>query len=98
MSKILKKYRGVVIIATSLIFNLVSSLLVWHPDGVIFNSHPMTIVEWVCDIISTIWFFIGFVMMFCDIHENEKQKIKEAILETNEELKNDDEAAISFNK
>lgn len=96
MKRILKKYRSTVVIGTALIFNLISSLLVWKPEGVIFNSRPMTVIEWICDIISVIWFFTGFPMLFFDVHENEKQKIKEAILETNEELKNDSEAVLSF--
>ena len=83
------KYRSIVVIAASLIFNLVSSLLVWHPEGVKFNKTPMTVTEWVCDIIVIIWFFTGFLMMFFDIHQNEKEKIKEAILETKDELEKD---------
>ena len=86
MKKILKKYRSIVVMATALIFNLVSSLLVWHPKGQIFNATPMTVTEWICDIIGIIWFFIGFLMMFYDTHQNEKEKIKEAILETADEL------------
>ena len=66
--------------ATALIFNLVSSLLVWHPEGQIFNVTPMTVTEWICDIVGIIWFFIGFLMMFYDTHQNEKEKIKEAAL------------------
>ena len=90
MKNKLIKYRSVVVIATSLIFNLVSSLLVWHPDGKAFNLTPMTVTEWICDIVSTVWFFAGFLMMFFDIHQNEKEKIKEAILETKDELEKDD--------
>lgn len=89
MKNKLMKYRSVVIMASALIFNLVSSLLVWHPEGQVFNIHPMTVTEWFCDIVSTVWFFVGFLMMFFDVHQNEKEKIKEAILETKEELEND---------
>lgn len=89
MKNKLIKYRSVVVIATSLIFNLVSSLLVWHPEGKVFNSTPMTVTEWICDIISTIWFFVGFLIMFFDINQNEKEKIKEAILEAKDELDED---------
>lgn len=89
MKNKLIKYRSVVVIATSLIFNLVSSLLVWHPEGVKFNKIPLTVTEWICDIVSIVWFFIGFLMMFFDVHQNEKMKIKEAILETKEELEKD---------
>lgn len=46
----------------------------------------MTVTEWICDIVGIIWFFIGFLMMFYDTHQNEKEKIKEAILETADEL------------
>ena len=89
MKNKLIKYRSVVVIATSLIFNLVSSLLVWHPDGKAFNLTPMTVTEWICDIVSTTWFFVGFLIMFFDIHQNEKEKIKEAILEAKDELDED---------
>ena len=89
MKNKLIKYRSVVVIATSLIFNLVSSLLVWHPKGKAFNLTPMTVTEWICDIVSTIWFFVGILMMFFDIHQNEKEKIKEAILEAKDELEKD---------
>ena len=75
-----------VIMATALIFNLVSSILVWHPEGQSFNAVPMTVTEWVCDIVSIIWFFIGFLTMFYDMHQNEKEKIKEAVLESANEL------------
>ena len=90
MKNKLIKYRSVVVIAISLIFNLVSSLLVWHPEGVKFNKTPMTVTEWVCDIIVIIWFFTGFLMMFFDIHQNEKEKIKEAIFEAKDELEKDE--------
>ena len=89
MKNKLIKYRSIVVIATSLIFNLVSSLLVWHPEGVKFNKTPMTVTEWICDIVSIVWFFAGFLMMFFDIHQNEKEKIKEAILEMKAELEKD---------
>lgn len=46
---ILLRFRGVWIIAGGLIFNLVSSLLVWNPEGVRFNKAPTTVTEWVCD-------------------------------------------------
>ena len=72
-----------------MIFKLVSSLLVWHPEGKVFNLTPMTVTEWICDIVSTIWFFVGFLIMFFDINQNEKEKIKEAILEAKDELDED---------
>lgn len=86
MKKTLKKYRSIVVMATALIFNLVSSLLVWHPEGQVFNATPMTATEWICDIVGIICFLIGFLMMLYDTHQNKKEKIKEAILETADEL------------
>ena len=77
----LKKYRSVLVMAASLIFNLVSSLLVYKPEGVPFNKSPLTVVEWVCDIISMIVFAVGLLMMFYDINSDQKQKIKEALNE-----------------
>jgi len=73
MKNILVKFRGVWIIAVSLIFNLVSSLLVWHPPGVKFNPSPMTVAEWVCDIISIVISLFGFVVILYDVN---RDKIK----------------------
>ena len=89
MKNKLIKYRSVVVIATSLIFNLVSSLLVWHPDGQTFNTTPLTVSEWICDIVSLVCFLFGMMMMFFDMQQNQKDKIKEASLEAKEELEKD---------
>ena len=78
---ILERYRSVLVIATSLIFNLVSSLLVYKPEGVPFNKSPLTVTEWICDIISMIVFAVGLLMMFYDINSDWKRKIKEALNE-----------------
>lgn len=79
---VLKRYRSVVVMAVSLIFNLVSSLLVYKPVGVKFNMTPLTVTEWICDIISMIVFAIGWLMMFYDINRDYKEKIKEALNES----------------
>lgn len=89
MKKILKKYRSIVVIGAALVFNLVTSLLVYRPDGKLFNLHPMTVAEWVCDIIAVIGYCTGFAMMLFDANRDTKDKIKEAFLEANEELKKD---------
>lgn len=86
MKNVLTKYRSVVVIASSLVFNLISNLLVWHPEGTIFNRFPMTVTEWICDIISLVLFFIGFSMLLFDSHDYEKKRIKEAVLEARDEL------------
>lgn len=59
--------------AVSLIFNLVSRLLVWHPKGKTHNLAPMTVTEWVCDIIAIIIYFVGILMMFFDFAKYEKK-------------------------
>lgn len=78
MKKVLIKYRSVCVIATSLICNLIASLLVYKPDGVVFNRTPLTITEWICDIISIIIFFAGFLMMLFDSNKDSKEKLEEA--------------------
>lgn len=78
MKNKLIRYRSIVVIATSLIFNLVSSLLVWHPEGMKFNKIPMTVTEWVCDIIGFVWFFTGILMAFYDSNKDSKIQLEEA--------------------
>lgn len=78
MKKVLIKYRSVCVIASALIFNLVSSLLAYKPDGVVFNKTPLTVSEWICDILSLVAFFTGFLMMFFDTNKDSKEKLKEA--------------------
>lgn len=87
MKNILLRFRGVWIIAGGLIFNLVSSLLVWHPEGVRFNKAPTTVTEWVCDIISVVILLFGFMVILYDVNMDTKRRIKEALLEANEEIK-----------
>lgn len=77
------------VIGAALVFNLVTSLLVWHPASKTFNITPMTVTEWVCDIIAVIGCSVGFAMMLFDANKDTKDKIKEAFLEANEELKRD---------
>ena len=76
--KIIKKYRSILAIASSLIFNLISSLLVYKPDGVVFNYKQLTITEWICDIIGIVWFFVGLLMLMYDGNRNAKEQLKEA--------------------
>lgn len=74
MKRITKKYRGIIVIASALLFNLISSLLVWHPAGQIFNIYPLTVTEWICDIISTVLAFTGAIMSLYDVNADMKQK------------------------
>ena len=87
MKKILTKYRSICVIASALIFNLVSSLFVYKPDGVLFNKTPLTIVEWICDILSLILFCIGLLMMLFDTNKDSKEKLKEAFEHGAEEFR-----------
>lgn len=64
-----------------------SSLLVWRLDSKPFNLYPLTVIEWACDIIAIIGFFAGFAMLFFDINRDSKAKIKEAILEANDDIR-----------
>lgn len=87
MRKVLIKYRSICVIASALIFNLASSLLVYKPDGVIFNKTPLTVTEWICDILSLIMFFTGFLMMLFDSNKDSKEKLKEAFEHGAEEFR-----------
>ena len=78
MKNKLIKYRSIGVIASALVFNLVSSLLVWHPEGVKFNKTPMTVTEWVCDIIGVVWFFTGILMALYDANKDSKLQMEEA--------------------
>ena len=78
MKNKLIKYRSIGVMATSLIFNLVTSLLVEHPDGKMFNVHPMTVTEWICDIIGITWFFTGFLMALYDANKDSRIQMEEA--------------------
>ena len=78
MKNKLIKYRSIGVIASALVFNLVSSLLVWHPEGVKFNKTPMTVTEWVCDIIGFVWFFTGILMALYDANKDSKLQMEEA--------------------
>lgn len=78
MKNKLIKYRSIWVVASALVFNLVSSLLVWHPEGVKFNKTPMTVTEWVCDIIGFVWFFTGILMALYDSNKDSKIQMEEA--------------------
>lgn len=80
------KYRSVVVIGIALIFNLIANLLVWHPEGVQINKTPMTITEWICDIVTIILFFAGFAMLLFDGAKMDKKMIKEGFIEGAEEF------------
>lgn len=87
MKNKLAKYRSIAVIVGALIFNLLSSLLVWHPEGVIFNKTPKTVTEWICDIISVAGFFTGFLMMLYDSNKDSKEKMEEAFKYGADELR-----------
>ena len=76
--KILKKYRSVSVVAFGMIFNIVSSLMVYKPDGVIFNSSPLTLTEWICDCISALVILLGILMGAYDTSDYNKKNILEA--------------------
>lgn len=87
MKNKLIKYRSIWVVASALVFNLVSSLLVWHPEGVKFNKTPMTVTEWVCDIIGFVWFFTGILMALYDSNKDSKIQMEEAFKRVAEIIK-----------
>lgn len=70
----LKKYRAVCIIAGSMIFNLVESI-VFAQKGKPFNLKPLSIGEWICDIISNLGLIFGAMMAIYDLWDYRPKKI-----------------------
>lgn len=74
MKNELKKYRALFIIAGALIFNLIESLL-FAQNGNPFNLQPLSIGEWICDIISTLVLVVGVMMATYDMWKYKPKKI-----------------------
>lgn len=70
----LKKYRALGVIAGSMIFNLAESLL-FAKNGQPFNIKPLSIGEWICDMISTLIFVFGLMMATYDMWKYKPRKI-----------------------
>lgn len=60
--------------AASMIFNLIESLY-FAVESVPFNLKPMSVGEWICDIIATIGFLFGFMLMFYDVWSYKPKEI-----------------------
>jgi hypothetical protein len=69
----LKKYRALSVIAAAMFFNLIESI-VFAKNGSPFNLKPLSVGEWICDIISTLIFIFGVMMATYDLW-NYKPKI-----------------------
>jgi hypothetical protein len=70
---------------SGLVFGLIESLLVYRPEGVIFNLKPLTVTEYILDIVGYAIFFYGMCLQMYDINLDEKQKIKDGLFEAIEE-------------
>lgn len=60
-----KKYRAVFVVALGMIFNLVESIM-FAKSGNPFNLKPLSIGEWVCDIISILVILFGVMLASYD--------------------------------
>lgn len=69
----LKKYRAIGIIAGAMGFNLIESI-VFAQNGKPFNLKPLSIGEWICDIISTLGFIFGAMMAIYDLCDYRPKK------------------------
>jgi len=83
--KFIKRYRGWFVMLLGMIFNLIESLLVYRPEGVIFNLEPLTVMEWILDIVAFAIVAFGFILTAYDINTDSKLKIKEGIIEAVDE-------------
>lgn len=70
----LKKYRALLVIGGSMIFNLLTSML-FAKNGMPFNLKPLSVGEWVCDMVSMLIFFFGLMLMTYDIWEYKPKKM-----------------------
>lgn len=68
-----KKYRALGVIATGMVFNLVESIM-FAQNGNPFNLKPLSIGEWICDIIATLIFLFGLMLMTYDIWKYKPKK------------------------
>ena len=66
MKNFLKKYKSLGIITAGLIFNLITSIM-FAAEGVPFNKSPLTVGEWICDIISILVILFGTMKMIYDM-------------------------------
>lgn len=63
----IKKYRSVCIFATFLLFNLLESLYFGQGTAKGFNYEPVSVYEWICDIVSDIGMYFAIMMGTCDV-------------------------------
>lgn len=73
--KKIKKYRAVIIFAVALIFNLVTSLYFGTGTELGLNLKPMSIGEWICDIISNTGVFFAVILGCYDVSKYNPQKV-----------------------
>lgn len=73
MKRSLKKYRALGVIFIGMIFNVVESVL-FAQNGNPFNLKPLSVGEWVCDIIATLIVVFGFMMATYDMWSYKPKK------------------------
>lgn len=62
-----KRYRAILVMATFMIFNLISSLYFGLNTEVGYNFDPMSAGEWVCDIISALGQYFAIMLGVYDL-------------------------------
>lgn len=66
MLAILKKYRSIFILTFFLLFNMAESLYFGQGTLKGYNNSPVSLAEWICDIISAIGAFTALVIAMYD--------------------------------
>jgi|GEM_PF-6719944 len=74
MKESLKKYRALGVIFIGMIFNVIESVF-FAQNGNPFNLKPLSVGEWVCDIIATLIVVFGFMMATYDMWKYKPKKI-----------------------
>lgn len=62
-----KKYRAILVMLVFLVFNMLSSIYFGADSALGFNLIPMSVGEWVCDIVSRSGQYFALMMGIYDL-------------------------------
>lgn len=69
----LKRYRALGVIAIGMIFNLIESVM-FAKNGNPFNLKPLSVGEWLCDIIAILIILFGLMLSSYDLWSYKPKK------------------------
>lgn len=86
MKNVVMKYRGIVVCVIAMIINITAIIIFYNIGD--FTEAPLyaKLVEMILEMISLIGLIWGMMMAYYDCNKDQKEKIKEAILESADEV------------